>query len=150
MSGKDRVELEALQQLGCLGGARFVDELAIRHRQRVGGVDRATHLDATFTFVQRLDAVGLLREIRKVEEALHGAHQHLDAVYGQSVDELNGSSECLGIGGITQRDALLIGSLTHGGGTGVILIGGNHICEQLVESIANLLVVLFQNLVLKA
>ena len=135
MRGKDRVELQAAEQLGGLGAADLLGELVERHGKRVGRVDRVLGGHVALALAQDADAVALLGQVRQVEERRERADDHLCAVHGQGVDEGDGVAERLGGRSARGGHALLVHVLAVGLRARVAGVRTDDVHHELVKGV---------------
>ena len=136
--GEDGVELEALEQLGGAVGAGLVNEPLVGDGKRVGLVHVGVEGDLALAVVESLDAEVLLGEVGEVEVSGEGTRHHRLPLHVEPVDELVGTAEAL---------VLLAGA---SGAHHAALVGGDEVCEQLVEGGAQLGAVLGEDLAQQA
>ena len=150
MRREDGMELEAGQQLVGLILAHLIDHLAVGNGELVDRVDRGIDGHAALALAQSLDAVVFLGEVRQMEERGEGADDDLGAVERQRVDQLDGVAERIGGSALSGRDTLLVGGVACRLLAGVSLVGGDDAGKQLIEDVADVLVILAQDLALQA
>ena len=149
MRGKDRVELQAGEQLGGLGAADLLVELVERHGEGIRGVDRILGGHIALALAQLGHAIVLLGQVGEVEERGERTDDDLRLVHGQGVDERHGVAEGACGGRVARGHALRIHGLAIGLGAGVAGVGADHVHHELVEDVEHLCVILTQDAALE-
>ena len=150
MCGKDRVELELVEQLVGALDTHLVYQLVIGDGEFVGGIDLGIGRCAGLALTQLRHTVVLLRQVCQVEEARKGANDDLLLIERQTVDQIDDLTECHGGGLVGGGHALLVDGLVGSAGTGVAGIGHNLGRQDLVEQVRDLRIILAKHTTLQA
>ena len=150
MCGKDRVELELVEQLVGALDTHLVYQLVIGDGEFVGGIDLGIGRCAGLALTQLRDTVVLLRQVSQMEEARKGADDNLLLIERQAVDQINDLTKRHGGGLVGSGHALLVDGLVGSAGAGVSGVGHNLGCQNLVEQVRDLGIILAKHAALQA
>ena len=150
MCGKDRVELELVEQLVGALDTHLIYQLVIGDGEFVGGIDLGIGRRTCLALAQLRHAVVLLRQVCQMEEARKGADNNLLLIERQAVNQIDDltkrhSSRLVGGG-----HALLVDGLVGSTGAGISGIGHNLGCQNLVEQVRDLGIILAKHTALQA
>ena len=150
MCGKDRVELELAEQLIGTLDAHLVYQLVIGDGELVGGIDLGIGRCAGLALAQLRHTVVLLRQVCQVEEARKGANDDLLLIKRQAVNQIDDFAKRHGGGLVGSGHALFVNGLVGSAATGVASIGHNLGCQNLVEQVRDLRIILAKHTTLQA
>ena len=150
MCGKDRVELELVEQLVGALDAQLIHQLVIGDGELVGGIDLGIGRRTGLALAQLRHTVVLLRQVCQVEEARKGADNDLLLIERQAVDQIDDFTKCHGGGLVGGGHALLVDGLVGSTATGVASIGHNLGRQDLVEQVRDLRIILAKHTTLQA
>ena len=150
MRGKDGMELKLAEQLVGALGAQLIYQLVIGDGEFVGGIDLGIGRCAGLALAQLRHAVVLLRQVCQMEEARKGANDDLLLIERQAVDQIDDFAKRHGGGFIGGGHALLVDGLVGSTAAGVTGIGHNLGCQNLVEQVRDLGIILAKHAALQA
>ena len=150
MCGKDRVELELAEQLVGALDTHLVYQLVIGDGEFVSGIDLGIGRCAGLALAQLRHTVVLLRQVCQMEEARKGANDDLLLIERQAVDQIDDFAKRHGGGLVGSGHALLVNGLVGSAATGVASIGHNLGCQNLVEQVRDLGIILAKHTALQA
>ena len=150
MRGKDRVELELVEQLVGALDAQLIHQLVIGDGELVGGIDLGIGRRTGLALAQLRHTVVLLRQVCQMEEARKGANDDLLLIERQTVDQIDDLTECHGSGLVGGGHALLVDGLVGSAGAGVAGIGHDLGRQDLVEQVRDLRIILAKHTTLQA
>ena len=150
MCGKDRVELELAEQLVGALDTHLVYQLVIGDGELVGGIDLGIGRCAGLALTQLRHTVVLLRQVCQVKEARKGANDDLLLIERQAVDQIDDLTKRHGGGLVGSGHALLVDGLVGSTGAGVSGVGHNLGCQNLVEQVRDLGIILAKHTALQA
>ena len=148
--GKDGVELKLAEQLVGALDAHLVYKLVVSDGEFVGGIDLGIGRRAGLALAQLGHAVVLLRQVCQMEEARKGADDNLLLIERQAVDQINDFAKRHGGGLVGSGHALLVDGLVGSTATGIAGIGHNLGCQNLVEQVRDLGIILAKHTALQA
>ena len=128
MCGKDRVELELVEQLVGALDTHLVYQLVIGDGEFVSGIDLGIGRCAGLALAQLRHTVVLLRQVCQMEEARKGADNDLLLIERQAVDQIDDFAKRHGGGLVGSGHALLVNGLVGSAATRVAGIGHNLGC----------------------
>ena len=150
MRGKDGVELQLVEQLVGALDTHLVYQLVIGDGEFVGGIDLCIGRRAGLALAQLRHAVVLLRQVCQMEEARKSADDNLLFIERQAVDQIDDLAKRHGGGLVGSGHALLVDGLVGSTATGVAGIGHNLGCQNLVEQVRDLGIILAKHTALQA
>ena len=150
MRGKDGVELKLAEQLVGALDTHLIHQLVIGNGELVGGIDLGIGRCAGLTLAQLRHAVILLRQVCQMEEARKGADDNLLLIERQTVDQIDDLAKRHGGGLVGSGHALLVDGLVGSTGAGVSGVGHNLGCQNLVEQVRDLGIILAKHTALQA
>ena len=150
MRGKDGVELKLAEQLVGALDAQLIHQLVIGDGELVGGIDLGIGRRTGLALAQLRHAVVLLRQVCQVEEARKGADNDLLFIERQAVDQIDDLTKCHGSGLVGGGHALLVDGLVGSTRAGVSGVGHNLGCQNLVEQVRDLGIILAKHTALQA
>ena len=150
MCGKDRVELKLAEQLVGTLDTHLVYQLVIGDGEFVGGIDLGIGRRTGLALAQLRHTVILLRQVCQMEEARKGADDNLLFIERQAVDQIDDFAKRHGGGLVGSGHALLVDGLVGSTGAGVSGIGHNLGCQNLVEQVRDLGIILAKHTALQA
>ena len=150
MCGKDRVELKLAEQLIGALDTHLVYQLVIGDGEFVGGIDLGIGRCAGLALAQLRHTVVLFRQVCQVEEARKGANDDLLLIERQAVNQIDDFAKRHGGGLVGSGHALLVNGLVGSAATGVASIGHNLGCQNLVEQVRDLGIILAKHTALQA
>ena len=150
MCGKDRVELELAEQLIGTLDAHLVYQLVIGDGEFVGGIDLGIGRRTGLALAQLRHTVVLLRQVCQVEEARKGANDDLLLIKRQAVNQIDDFAKRHGGGLVGSGHALFVNGLVGSAATGVASIDHNLGCQNLVEQVRDLGIILAKHTTFQA
>ena len=150
MRGKDGMELKLAEQLVGALDAQLIHQLVIGDGELVGGIDLGIGRRTGLALAQLRHAVVLLRQICQMEEARKGADNDLLLIERQAVNHIDDFAKRHGGGLVGGGHALLVDGLISGTATGVASIGHNLGCQNLVEQVRDLGIILAKHTTFQA
>ena len=150
MCGKDRVELELVEQLVGTLDTQLIHQLVIGNGKLVGRIDLGIGRRTGLALAQLRHTVVLLRQVCQMEKARKGANDDLLLIERQAVDQIDDLTKCHGSGLVGGGHALLVDGFVGSAGTGVAGIDHNLGCQNLVEQVRDLGIILAKHTALQA
>ena len=150
MCGKDRVELKLAEQLVGTLDTHLVYQLVIGDGEFVGGIDLGIGRCAGLALAQLRHTVVLLRQVCQVEEARKGANDDLLLIKRQAVNQIDDFAKRHGGGLVGSGHALFVNGLVGSAATGVASIDHNLGCQNLVEQVRDLGIILAKHTTFQA